>query len=265
MLAQSLSSGYQATRKVIQDVFAGFQIFSSSEASNQKSCAFRVALPTLLLLSNIAFRGRPSYIGTTLGTALLSGTVLLSDKIVDKDDKAAFGLQTGMSFMLLASSLFQLGEAGLPFYLSMATTVINGAFYAASTKAWIEQREDNDKVVSALHALFPVVWGGLMLSSQSSYSWMTALSSLSQPIVLGLALLGDYELQKHYDSKKDLVSSFGWLCLGASLIGTVTSFLGSQQSSHWVGSVTYGSALGLNLFTIGGISVAAYFAKNRES
>lgn len=270
MIAQSLSNGYQATRETIKKIYEGFGLLSSADPKKKKSCALRVAFPTFLLLSNIAFRGQPSYIGTTLGTALLSGTVFLSDKIGDESDRTIFGLQAGTSLILLASSLSQLSAAGLPFYLSMATTVANGAMFAASVKSGFELKEKRDKAASALHALFPVVWGGLMLSSQSSYSWMPALSAIAQPIVLGVALLADYQLQDRYEKSgstgpDSIVPSFGWLCLGASLVGTATSLLGNLQSSHWVNATNYGSALGLNLFTMGWVCYAAYLAKTHQA
>lgn len=266
MIVQSMSNGYQWARETAETIYKGFGISSSGSVSdqhgarlNQTSCALRATLPAFLLLSNVVFRGRPSYLGTTLGTAVLIGTACFSDKLGNKNDPAIFGLQAGTSLFLLSSSLSQLGSTGLPFYLSLATAVANGAIFAASAKAGSELNEEAHKATSGLHALFPIVWGGLMLSSQSSYGWVPAASALAQPLILGLGLLADFKLKDSYSDKMSLSSSFAWLCLGASLIGTVTSFLsGVRASSDWLSSATYGAAIGLNLATSGALCFAAH-------
>lgn len=260
MLSTSIVKDYK-------NMFNGFKIFSAGRVKENKinlnhiSSALRTALPALLLLSNLAFRGQPSYIGTTAGTITLMGTVLLDNKIGNKDDPAIFGLQVGTSLCLLASSLTQLGGTGLPFYLSLITTVANGAMLFSSKEGFAEMQSSRDGSSSVLHALFPMVWSGLMLSSQSSNGWAPAAAALAQPLILGLGLLVDYNGNNRRDSQ-DVASSVGWLCLGASLAGTVTSFMSLRESSGWIAPAAYGAALGFNLLTgVGALGLAGYIGK----
>lgn len=209
---------------------------------NQISCSLRVALPTLLLLSNLAFRGQSPYIGTTLGTATLMGTVLLSDKVGNESDPAIFGLQVGVSLSLLGSSLTQLSGTGLPFYLSLVTTVANGAmlFLAKEGVGALDQKKDGMTFV--FHALFPLVWAGS--------NWAPALSSVALPIALAGGTFFDMAVSGKVESGKGIgvmFSSLGWLALGASLVGIVTSFSAFRESSGWITPVSYSSAFTLNL------------------
>lgn len=184
MLATSIA-------KDAKNIFNGFKIFSSGKASDQEaklnhvSSALRTAFPAFLLLSNLAFRGVPSYIGTAAGTATLMGTVLLSDKMGDKKDPAIFGLQVGTSLSLFCSSLTQLGRTGLPFYLSLATSVASGAILFSAKEGFVETNSSKEWISAILHALFPMVWGGLTLASQSSMVWAPAAAALAQPLILG--------------------------------------------------------------------------------
>lgn len=245
-----------------QNILKGLKMFSAGAASEEKaqsnhiSAALRTALPALLLLSNFAFRGLPSYIGTAAGTATLMGTVLLSSKIGNEKDSAIFGLQVGTALSLLYSSVTQLGGTGLSFYLSLATTVANGALLFSSKEGFAKIDDGKDGSSAVLHLLFPMVWGGLTLASQSSNGWAPAAAALAQPLLLGLGLLVDYNGNGRKGAT-DVASSVGWLCLGASLVGTVTSFSGFRGSSGWIASTAYGTALGLNLLTALGIFVAA--------
>lgn len=104
MLSASIAQELSNLRLGIERLSGGESTDAREISLSRRSCALRVALPSLLLLSSFGLRNCPSYVGTGLAMGALGGTLLFADKIGPKKDQAILGLQAGLFTVLVFDS-----------------------------------------------------------------------------------------------------------------------------------------------------------------
>lgn len=242
MLSGSVLEGLSHVRRGIERLSAGDSTDASEISLNRRSCALRVALPTLLLLSSLGLRSYPPYVTTTLGRVAFGGSLFFADRIGPKRDSAISGLQVGVALLLSVSSLVQLsmnwGKDAFAFYIPVGTLVVSSGFLIF--KETIPENlnvMDGVTWLSHLHFLLafafflpPLVTGGF-----EDLSLSTKL--LTSSIALNLFPLIEFRLRAKRELLTQANFSSGWLIFGACLLGVVLSFAAFQESQALLGQL----------------------------
>lgn len=230
--SSSVTEKLSNVRFGIERLSAGDRYDPHEISLSRKSCALRVALPTLLLLSGLGLRNYPTYVATTLGTVALGGTVALADKMSLREDHALFGLQVGsglaLAFCSLGETINSWGQNQLSFYLPLTTLVVNYALLFF-TKAPFEQIQNlpmKERRSFASHLFFPLSLIAFASLENSIYEpipleWAPLISAF--PFIVASSI----EFLEH---EADSNTSSGWLAFGACLVGTGLSLFALQRS-----------------------------------
>lgn len=246
--SSSVIHGFTTLRRGIERLSTGDSQDLHEISLNRRSCALRVALPTLPLLSGLGLQSYPTYVATTLGTIALIGSLAAADKISLRGDHAIFGLQFGSTIFLSLSSLGQLlnswGENHLSFYLPLATLAANYAFLfsSESSRNRIATLPMEAKRSFGSHAFFPISLIAFAASQNPDYG---PIPFEFAPFYSSIMFVSVCFFEFTEDRAHSNASS-GWLLFGSCLAGIALSFAALQRSiiledavGQWINGVLF--------------------------
>lgn len=241
--SNSLAQTFSDLRRGIELLSAGGSEDANEVLLNRKSCALRVALPTLLLFSGIGLQSYPTYVATTLGTVALGGSL-----VTLSEDRAIFGLQFGSAIILALSSLGQAlnswGQNQLSFYLPLVTLGANFAFlfFSESSRRRIEALPMEAWRSFGSHVLFPISLALFASSQNPSYlSLPFEFAPLFSSMIFVPLCIFEFT-----EDRADSNATSGWLLFGSCLAGMALSFAALRRSiiledavGQWVNGILF--------------------------